>query len=84
MLRTAEGRVWVVGHSDNVPIRTARFPSNWELSKARAESVAAVARPAVGGGRLQVAGRSDSEPAAPNTTEDGRSRNRRVEILLLR
>ena len=84
VLRTAEGRVWVVGHSDNVPIRTARFPSNWELSKARAESVAAVVRPAVGGGRLQVAGRSDSEPVAPNTTEDGRSRNRRVEILLLR
>ena len=84
VLRTAEGRVWVVGHSDNVPIRTARFPSNWELSKARAESVAAVARPTVGSGRLQVAGRSDSEPAAPNTTEDGRSRNRRVEILLLR
>jgi type VI secretion system protein ImpK len=84
VLRDEEGRVAVVGHSDNVPIRTARFPSNWELSKARAEAVAAVARPVVGGGRLQVAGRADSEPAAPNTTDDGRSRNRRVEILLLR
>jgi type VI secretion system protein ImpK len=72
------------GHTDNVPIRTARFPNNWELSKARAEAVAAVARPLVGAGRLQVASRSDSEPVAPNTTDDGRSLNRRVEILLLR
>jgi type VI secretion system peptidoglycan-associated protein len=84
VLRGAEGRITVVGHTDNVPIRTARFPSNWELSKARAEAVAAVARPVVGAGRLQVAGRSDTEPVAPNTAEDGRSQNRRVEVLLVR
>jgi type VI secretion system protein ImpK len=84
VLRGAEGRITVVGHTDNVPIRTARFPSNWELSKARAEAVAAVARPVVGAGRLQVAGRSDTEPVAPNTAEVGRSQNRRVEVLLVR
>jgi type VI secretion system protein ImpK len=83
VLKTANGRVVVVGHTDNVPIRTARFPSNWELSRARAESVAAVLRPAMAG-PVQVVGRGEAEPIAPNTTEDERGRNRRVEILLIR
>jgi len=83
ILKTATGRIMVVGHTDNVPISTARFPSNWELSRARAEAVATVVRPILGGERVQVAGRSDAEPVASNGTEDGRSRNRRVEILLL-
>ncbi|WP_372623345.1 type VI secretion system protein TssL, long form [Falsiroseomonas sp.] len=83
VLKEAEGRIAIVGHTDNVPIRTARFPSNWELSRARAEAVAAVARPVLGQ-RIQVTGRADADPAASNATEDGRARNRRVEILLLR
>ncbi|HYZ22500.1 MAG TPA: type IVB secretion system protein IcmH/DotU [Rhodopila sp.] len=83
VLKMANGRVVVVGHTDNVPIRTARFPSNWELSKARADSVAAVLRPVMAR-PVQVVGRGDAEPIAPNTAEDGRSRNRRVEILLIR
>jgi type VI secretion system protein ImpK len=82
-LKSSGGRVVVVGHSDNIPIRTARFPNNWELSKTRAEAVAAVMRQAIGG-PIQVVGRGDSEPIVPNNTEDGRSRNRRVEILLIK
>lgn len=79
------GRVLIVGHTDDRPIRTARFPSNWELSRARAEAVRAGLAPAFGDpGRIAVDGRADTEPIAPNSDEAGRARNRRVEILVLR
>ncbi len=75
----------VGGHTDDVPIATGRFPSNWELSAARA---AGVARFLTGHGvaatRLEATGVADQRPIATNTTEEGRSRNRRVEIALLR
>ncbi|HET6470110.1 MAG TPA: type VI secretion system protein TssL, long form [Geminicoccaceae bacterium] len=80
------GRILVVGHSDSTPIRRSpRFPSNWELSKARAEAVAALLRRQLGDPRrLAVDGRADTEPLASNATEAGRAANRRVEILLLK
>jgi type VI secretion system protein ImpK len=79
------GRVLVVGHTDSVPIRSARFPSNWELSKARAESVRTVLAQAVGDpGRVATDGRADTEPVASNSDEAGRALNRRVELLLLK
>jgi type VI secretion system protein ImpK len=78
------GRILVVGHSDDRPIRTARFPSNWELSRARAEAVRSALAPAfTDPGRIGVDGRADTEPLVPNTDEAGRARNRRVEILVL-
>jgi type VI secretion system protein ImpK len=83
LLQASDGRVLVVGHSDNIPINTTRFHNNWELSRARAEAVAATLRPALGA-RVEVAGRAESEPIAANSSEDGRGRNRRVEILLLK
>ncbi|WP_241671556.1 type IVB secretion system protein IcmH/DotU [Dankookia rubra] len=83
ILKDTEGKIEVVGHTDNIPIRTVRFSNNWELSRARAEAVAAVIRPILRTASLHVAGRADSEPVASNTTEDGRNRNRRVEILVL-
>jgi type VI secretion system protein ImpK len=76
------GQVDVVGHTDNAPIRTLRFPSNWELSKARAESVAHPLSNLVPPARLRAHGRGDAEPVAPNETPEGRARNRRVEITL--
>ncbi len=79
------GRLMVIGHSDNVPIHTARFPSNWELSKARAMAVEqALAEVVPDAGRIGVDGRADTEPVASNATEAGRAANRRVDILLLR
>ncbi|MFZ1415704.1 MAG: type IVB secretion system protein IcmH/DotU, partial [Defluviicoccus sp.] len=73
--------VTVSGHTDPIPIRTARFPSNFHLSKARAEAVAAVLGPSLGSaGRLRTEGRADSVPIADNATEQGRALNRRVEI----
>jgi type VI secretion system protein ImpK len=89
ILRIAEaldkvpGTIVVTGHTDDVPIRTARFPSNWELSTERARSVVALMgsrlrEPA----RLRAEGVADSEPLAPNDGPANRAKNRRVAILL--
>ncbi len=83
-LNSVPGEVLVTGHTDNVPIRRARFPSNWHLSKARAEAVLrilaeVVKRPE----RLRADGRADTEPLVSNDTPGNRARNRRVEITVL-
>jgi len=81
-LKRVPGQVDVIGHSDNIPIRTFRFPSNWELSRARAESVARLITASIGAARVRADGRGDSEPVAPNDTPQNRAKNRRVEITL--
>ncbi len=74
----------VEGHTDNVPIRTARFPSNFELSVARAESVRDVlVSLGVEYERVLVLGAGDTQPFASNTTVDGRTLNRRVEVSFI-
>lgn len=73
----------VEGHTDNIPISTFRFPSNWELSSSRASSVVRLFIDAgVTADRLTAAGYSDQRSIADNTTEAGRARNRRVTILI--
>jgi type VI secretion system protein ImpK len=84
-LNTEPGRVRVIGHTDNQPIRTVRFPSNVQLSVARAEA----ARDVVGQkmrepARLTAEGRADLNPIASNDTAEGREANRRIEIVLRR
>jgi len=59
-----------------------RFPSNWELSKARAESVATLLAGRVPRARIEANGRGETEPLTGNDSADGRARNRRVEIVL--
>ena len=81
-MNNVSGKILVVG--DNVPIRSARFASNYELSLARAESVqkmlqAHLADP----NRVKAQGRGEMDPIAPNNTTENRARNRRVEITLL-
>lgn len=85
-LRDEPGRVLVLGHSDSVPIRTARFPSNFHLSQARAESVLEMIAAAEGRNRARFSaeGRADQEPIADNRTPEGREANRRIEVVLLR
>ena len=74
----------VEGHTDNVPIRTAVFFSNWELSAARAGSVVRMlAAHGVGPGRLAVVGLGEEHPAQSNATEQGRNANRRVVVVIL-
>jgi len=74
----------IEGHTDSRPITTARFPSNWELSTARATSVlrALVERHAIDPARLSAAGYADQRPLASNSTAAGRAANRRVEIVV--
>ena len=84
-LREEPGRVQVQGHSDNQPIRTVRFPSNFALSLARAQEAMAVIVAANGTpSRFSAEGRADAEPLAPNATPEGREENRRIEVVLLR
>lgn len=77
------GPVLVTGHTDNVPIRTLRFPSNWQLSKERAEAVRDILARTVAADRLTAEGRADTEPLVANDTAAHRALNRRVEIKLL-
>lgn len=85
VLRTLHGRKFqVAGHTDDVKIETARFPSNWELSTARAVEVVKLL---VGAGMdpkaLSAAGYGEFDPVASNADEAGRARNRRIEIALV-
>jgi chemotaxis protein MotB len=75
----------VEGHTDNVPIHTPQFASNWELSSSRASSIARLllAHPNVRAENMSVAGYAEFHPAASNDTEEGRARNRRLDIVLL-
>ncbi|TDE37495.1 type VI secretion system protein TssL, long form [Antarcticimicrobium sediminis] len=83
-LNDEPGPVIVAGHSDNVPIRSSRFPSNMHLSLARAKSVmAGMARVLEDPDRLSAEGRADKEPIGDNATRDGRAKNRRIEVLLV-
>jgi type VI secretion system protein ImpK len=82
-LNSVPGKVLITGHTDSRPIRSARFPSNWHLSQARAESVAKILTTSgTPGDRLRAEGRADAEPVADNETAENRARNRRVEITL--
>ncbi|MEX0350630.1 MAG: type IVB secretion system protein IcmH/DotU [Paracoccaceae bacterium] len=83
-LNDEPGNVIVAGHSDNVPIRTSRFPSNLALSLARAKSVMKQMAEALDDpDRLSAEGRADAEPIADNATAEGRAANRRIEVLLV-
>lgn len=74
----------IEGYTDNKPINTAAYPSNWELSAARAASVARLfSDHGVTPSRLGIMGWGEVRPIADNTTEDGRNRNRRVMVVVL-
>ena len=75
-LNDVPGPVLIAGHTDNQPIRSLRFPSNWHLSKDRAASVKLVLAGNVKPERLTAEGRADTEPLADNNAAEGRSRGR--------
>ncbi len=84
ILKGAEGKIIVAGHTDNVPIYTERFRSNWELSAARAVSVAheMMLATSIPSERFLIQGFADTEPVAGNDSAANRAKNRRVEIIL--
>lgn len=83
VLVDAEFPIIIEGHTDNVPISTPQFPSNWELSAVRATTVLRLfADVGVTADRLTAIGYGETRPVEPNLLADGRARNRRVSILI--
>ncbi|HET6233601.1 MAG TPA: type VI secretion system protein TssL, long form [Acetobacteraceae bacterium] len=84
-LNDEKGGVLVNGYTDNQPIHTVQFPSNWQLSQARADAVAKVlAAHTADPKRVKAVGKGDGDPIAPNTTPEGRQSNRRTEIVVVK
>jgi len=84
LLKELDGNVSVEGHTDSIPIRTARFRSNWDLSAQRALEVAHALFESgeLDQRRFNVGGYADTRPLLPNDTAENRARNRRVEIII--
>ncbi len=84
ILKGSEGKIIIAGHTDNIPIYTKRFRSNWELSSARAVSVAheMMLASSIPSNRFLIQGFADTAPVAKNDTAANRAKNRRVEIIL--
>jgi type VI secretion system protein ImpK len=82
-LENEQDSILVTGHTDDKPIVSARFPSNWHLSAARAKNVLAILTASAQlKGSARAEGRADGEPLAPNDTPEHRALNRRVDILI--
>ena len=86
VLAAKPGRIVVAGHTDDVPIRSGRFRSNWELAAARAVTVlhAMLQNPDIGEDRVLVEGYAETRPLVPNDSPENRAKNRRVELILVR
>ena len=83
VLKASPYPVSIEGHTDNVPIQTERFPSNWELSGARAASVVRYLQArGIDPGRMRAVGHADTRPLTNNATPETRARNRRVDVIL--
>lgn len=83
VLTSFEGSISVEGHTDNIPISTTRFPSNWELSTGRSIAVLRhLASTGIPENRLRAIGYSDTQPLESNDNAEGRAANRRVELLI--
>jgi chemotaxis protein MotB len=85
ILKDQPHRLRIEGHTDNIPIHTARFASNWELSTARSTEVVRLLITKYGfePDRLSAAGYGEFHPVADNTTLEGRENNRRVDVVVL-
>lgn len=86
VLASSPNYIKVEGHTDNLPIRTEQFPSNWELSVLRATNVVHImsTEGGISPDRLSATGYGEYRPIASNDTEAGRARNRRVDLVILR
>ncbi|AFM01838.1 MULTISPECIES: flagellar motor protein MotB [Desulfitobacterium] len=84
VLASAPNYIKVEGHTDNLPINTGRFPSNWELSVLRATNVVRIMQEIIPAEQLSATGYGEYRPITSNNTEAGRARNRRVDLVILR
>jgi chemotaxis protein MotB len=85
VIRTIPNDLRIEGHTDNVPINSNTYPSNWHLSVARATNTAyyLMTEEGIPQGRVSIVGYSEYKPVAPNDTPEGRAQNRRVDIVIL-
>ena len=84
VLAETDNPIQVEGHTDDLPIKSPIYPSNWELSSARAASVVRLlAEEGVAPSRMVAIGYADNKPIDTNATPEGRARNRRVNVLIL-
>ncbi len=86
VLKKTKLKIYIEGHTDSQPVHTAKYPSNWELSVARAVSVAEclIGKYQVSPEKIRVGGYGDTVPVAPDNTPENRRKNRRIEIILSR
>ncbi len=84
-VKEAKGKVRIAGHTDDIPISTSFYRSNWELSSSRAVTVAhyMLRNKDVESGRIAIEGYADTKPLVPNNSVQNRAKNRRVEIILV-
>lgn len=85
-MRNLPNEIHVEGHTDSAPIRTAQYPSNWELSAHRAATVTRylITKCGIASSRVRAIGFAETKPVASNGTADGRRRNRRVDLIVAR
>ena len=86
VLSTAPNQIRVEGHTDNLPIRTPQFPSNWELSVIRSTNVVQILQRGglLSPDRLSATGYGEYRPISSNDTDAGRGKNRRIDLIILR
>ena len=83
-LKKNDKQIRVEGHSDNLPIKGGKYSSNWELSSARAVNILSyMMSNGIDKNRLSAAGYADNMPVATNDTQEGRAKNRRVDIIII-
>ncbi len=85
ILRVSNRKLVIEGHTDNIPIKGARFRSNWDLAAARATKIVRylIAKEGIAPSRLVAVSYADQKPQAPNDTEEGRAKNRRIDVLIV-
>ncbi len=85
ILEKVPNSIRVEGHTDNVPINNSRFPSNWELSTARATAIVRylLTQGSFEANRISAGGYAEFHPVGPNTTPEGRLKNRRVDVVVV-
>jgi chemotaxis protein MotB len=82
-VKNAKGMIKIAGHTDNIPINTDWYRSNWELSASRAVTVAhQMLAKGIDQSRINIEGYADTKPLVPNTSSGNRAKNRRVEIVI--
>lgn len=85
ILKVSNRKLVVEGHTDNVPIKSGRYRSNWDLAAARATKIVRylIAKHGIAPGRLVAVAYADQKPIAPNDTDENRSKNRRIDVLIV-